>query len=94
MAVPARAASPRGSREEDGLNKAVGSEEIKGIASHTDERASEVHVEKIEAPVWNNEDEVPELHLRTWIALGAMLILQFVQLLALQSPPAVVSTEN
>jgi hypothetical protein len=37
----------------------------------------------------NNEDE-PELHVRTYLALAAMFLLNMVQVLALQGPPAVV----
>lgn len=91
MTFPGEAARPGGPRQEGDLNEIFGSSKIENTVSPTDEKASEVQVERSEGPVWNEEDEVPELHLRTWIALGAMLILQFVQLLALQGPPAVVS---
>ena len=40
---------------------------------------------------YENDDEEPELHARTWIALAAMFLLNMVQLVALQGPPAVVS---
>lgn len=36
-------------------------------------------------------DEEPELHLQTWIAVGAMFMLNFVQVFALMGPPSVVS---
>lgn len=39
-----------------------------------------------------NEDEEPELHARTYIALAAMFLLNFVQVLALLGPPAGVRT--
>lgn len=35
-------------------------------------------------------DEEPEIHMRTWIALAAMFLLNYVQVIALQGPPAVV----
>jgi hypothetical protein len=41
--------------------------------------------------VYDNVEEVPELHMRTWIAMASMLLLKFAELLALQGPPAVVS---
>jgi hypothetical protein len=41
--------------------------------------------------VYNDVNEEPELHARTYIALLAMFLLNYVQVLALQSPPAVVS---
>jgi len=41
--------------------------------------------------VYNDDEEEPEIHARTWIALAAMFLLNFVQVVALQSPPAVVS---
>lgn len=36
------------------------------------------------------DDEEPELHMKTWLALAAMCILQYVSLLALVGPPTVV----
>lgn len=40
----------------------------------------------------NGTEEVePEIHARTWIALGAFLLLNYTQVLALQGPSAVVS---
>lgn len=41
--------------------------------------------------VYDDVDEEPELHARTWLALGAMFLLNLVQVVALQGPPAVVS---
>jgi hypothetical protein len=41
--------------------------------------------------VYNAVDEEPEIHMRTWIALAAMFLLNLVQVFALQGPPAVVS---
>ena len=41
--------------------------------------------------VYNDDEEEPEIHARTWIALAAMFLLNFVQVVALQGPPAVVS---
>ncbi|GAD99999.1 similar to MFS drug efflux pump [Paecilomyces variotii No. 5] len=35
-----------------------------------------------------DEDEEPELHIRTWVALAAMFLLNMVQVLALMGPPA------
>ena len=39
---------------------------------------------------YNDNDEEPALHARTYFALAAMFMLNMVQVLALQSPPAVV----
>lgn len=36
------------------------------------------------------DDEEPELHMKTWLALAAMCILQYVTLLALVGPPTAV----
>ena len=36
-------------------------------------------------------EEEPEIHMRTWIALASMFLLNLVQVFALQGPPAVVS---
>ena len=41
--------------------------------------------------VYSNAEEEPEIHLRTYIALAAMLMLNYVQIIALQGPPVVVS---
>ncbi len=40
--------------------------------------------------VYNDNNEEPEVHARTYFALSAMLVLNLVQVVALQSPPAVV----
>ncbi|OQV11091.1 hypothetical protein CLAIMM_14988 [Cladophialophora immunda] len=41
--------------------------------------------------IYDNNDEEPELHLRTYIALAAFFLLNFVQIVALQGPPSVLS---
>ncbi len=41
--------------------------------------------------VYQEEDKEPEIHLRTWVALGCMCLLLCVQSISLQGPPAVVS---
>lgn len=43
-------------------------------------------------PVYDNAEEEPVLHLRTWVALAAMFVMNFTQTFALQGPPSVVST--
>lgn len=40
--------------------------------------------------IYDGEEE-PEFHMRTWIALFSMFVLNLVQVFALQGPPAVVS---
>ena len=40
--------------------------------------------------VYNDDEEEPEIHMRTWIALAALWMLNYVQVVALQGPPAVV----
>ncbi|MCJ1475734.1 hypothetical protein MMC13_004398 [Lambiella insularis] len=53
------------------------------------------YLEQLASPsdnlVYDNVEEEPELTARTWIALGAMFLLNLVQVLALQGPPAVLS---
>ncbi len=39
---------------------------------------------------YTNDDEEPELHARTYVALAAMFLLNLVQVVALQGPPAAV----
>ncbi|RMY09614.1 hypothetical protein D0868_04153 [Hortaea werneckii] len=41
--------------------------------------------------VYDNADEEPELHLRTYIAISAMFLLNLTQVFALQGPPVVLS---
>ena len=56
--------------------------------------ADEKHVERVVTSdanlVYDDNDEEPELHARTYFALAAMFLLNLVQVLALQGPPAVV----
>jgi hypothetical protein len=40
---------------------------------------------------YNDDEEEPEIHARTYVALAAMFLLNLVQVVALQGPPAVVS---
>lgn len=40
--------------------------------------------------VYKNADEEPDLHLRTYIAIAAMFLLNLTQVFALQGPPVVV----
>lgn len=41
--------------------------------------------------VYQNDEEEPELHMRTYVALFAMFILNYVLVIALNGPAAVVS---
>ncbi len=43
--------------------------------------------------VYDNNEEEPEIHARTWFALLAMFLLNLVQVFALQGPPAVVRND-
>lgn len=58
------------------------------------EDENEKHIENVVSSssnlVYDNNDEEPELHARTYFALAAMFLLNLVQVLALQGPPAVV----
>lgn len=44
--------------------------------------------------VYDDNEEEPELHARTYFALAAMFTLNLVQVVALQGPPAVVSHDH
>ena len=44
--------------------------------------------------VYDDVDEEPELHTRTYIALAAFFLLNYVQVYALQGPPLVVSSSG
>lgn len=41
--------------------------------------------------VYSDASQEPEIHLRTYIAVVAMLLLNYVQIIALQGPPLVAS---
>ncbi len=74
-------------------------QDAKGRASHVEAAAaSDQHEKDVEVNlmedanlVYEVEDTEPEIHIRTWIAVAAMLFLNFVQVIALQGPPVVVS---
>ncbi|KAK5444376.1 hypothetical protein LTS15_010491 [Exophiala xenobiotica] len=61
----------------------------------TDALSDEKHLEDVGANahnlVYDDVDEEPELHARTYVALLAMFVLNMVQVFALQGPPAVLS---
>ena len=66
------------------------------VLSPGDEKhaSNEKHLEQTvtssENLVYDDVDEEPVLHARTYIALAAMFLLNLVQVFALQGPPAVV----
>lgn len=62
---------------------------------HDEKHAVQHHEHAVDAHgnlVYENAEEEPELHARTYLALAAMFLLNLVQVFALQGPPAVVST--
>ncbi|EXJ67988.1 uncharacterized protein A1O5_08602 [Cladophialophora psammophila CBS 110553] len=58
-------------------------------------RTAPTHLERVDPAeanlVYDDAEHEPELHLRTWIALVAMFLLNYVIVFALLSPPAVLS---
>jgi hypothetical protein len=44
--------------------------------------------------VYDDDDEEPVIHIRTYIALLSMFLMNFVQTFALQGPPSVVSQSS
>lgn len=52
------------------------------------------HIDGLGNVVYTNEEEEPEIQLRTWIALMSIYLLLAGQGLAFQGPPAVVSCHN
>jgi hypothetical protein len=80
-------------------NAADGSLNSDSVHAHTpvhEKNLEEVkHLEQTETAsgnlVYDDNDEEPELHARTYFALLAMFFLNLVQVFALQGPPAVVS---
>ena len=78
------------------LEQNTGSELKKATHESTEKTESELeHLENAvtldDNLVYNAVDEEPEIHMRTWIALAAMFLLNLVQVFALQGPPAVVN---
>lgn len=43
--------------------------------------------------VYSQDDEEPEIHVRTYVAVAAMFLLNMIQVFALQGPPAVVCSD-
>ena len=78
-----------------GTEKAINVEaEQRQISVQDDNSEEEKHIERVPTPdtnlVYDDQDEEPELHARTYFALAAMFLLNLVQVFALQGPPAVV----
>lgn len=78
-------------------------ERIDVVAYHTKADSDElpkddggsVHVEKVDGNLhYDNEEEEPELHFRTYIAVGSVIVFTFAGLWSLQGPPSVVSVYN
>lgn len=70
-------------KEVDGATQTRHNEDV--ISDEKSKTASEVNL------VYNDIEEEPEIHFRTYVAVAAMLILNYVQIIALQGPPVVVS---
>lgn len=77
------------------MEKDVQTAQIETSRQMSADRAPEHH-EDIDranlAPVYENEEEEPEIHFRTWMALIAMWLINFAQVIALFGPTSVVST--
>ena len=60
--------------------------------------AEEQHLEHVTASdanlEYNDDEEEPEIHTRTYVALAAMFLLNLVQVVALQGSPAVVRFDH
>ena len=63
-------------------------------STFADEKKVERVVTSEENLVYDDNEEEPELHARTYFALAAMFLLNLVQVFALQGPPAVVRNHN
>ena len=59
------------------------------FASENNEKSIQTAMVDGTNPVYDEEDVEPEIHIRTWVAVAAMLFLNFVQVIALQGPPVV-----
>lgn len=69
---------------------------IQPVDTATDEKRGN-HLEHVETDLGNlrydDEDEEPELHMKTWIALAALIFMQMTMIMAVQGPPPAVSDE-
>lgn len=68
--------------------------ENEGISEAPEKNPPSRHLEEADGAadlVYDNVDEEPEIHMRTWIALAAMLVVNLTQVFAIQGPPAMVS---
>lgn len=77
----------------DTLDKAVERDSNAGVRIEEKHQLKEVeHVEpSVPSPfLGDDEEDVPQLHARTWIAIAAFFLLNYVQVIALQGPSAVV----
>ncbi|KAJ4392693.1 hypothetical protein N0V91_011305, partial [Didymella pomorum] len=70
------------------------------VSSRNDPGKSEkMHLENVATNATNDDlnfhyeevDEEPELHMRTWIAIAAVCVMNLVQTIAVQGPPAVIT---
>lgn len=66
---------------------------LPGKEMNSDSQIEDAGTKESDNLVYSAEEE-PELHLRTYIAWAAMVTVNFVQVLSLQSPPAVVSDDR
>jgi hypothetical protein len=79
------------------MSREVKSEPLQAAHSPLEEKSIEdaKHSEVVDSQsanlVYNQDDEEPEIHARTYFAIASMFLLNMVQVLALQGPPAVVS---
>lgn len=78
--------------------RSVEQENVHAADEKAESSVGEKHLEKIDPDdqnlVYDDVDEEPELHARTYVALLSMFALNLVQVFALQSPPAVVSDQR
>jgi hypothetical protein len=80
-------------------DESLNSESVQAHTPVDEKNHDEVkHLENVvtssENLVYDDNDEEPELHARTYFALLAMFFLNLVQVFALQGPPAVVSLHH
>ena len=66
------------------VSEALGTTSSLAEAQHVEKPVTEGNI------VYDDVEEEPELHMRTYIALASMFLLNLVQVFALQGPPAVV----
>lgn len=82
------------SEKSPGLEAEIFQTSIRDQGSVDEKQREDVVKTEIINMEYVHDDEEPELHARTYVALAAMFFLNLVQVVALQGPPAIVRSPS